>query len=126
LFFLVPSVKVPGPPAPTPVPPPAMPTLDHYKCYDATGPAPAVPVMLLDQFGPEQVEVGPALLFCNPADKNGEGIANPVDHLTCYEIVDTITPVPVTIGNQFHDFVSLVTNPFALCVPSLKLHVGPL
>jgi hypothetical protein len=125
LHLLVPSLKVPGPPAPTPLPTPPGLTLDHYKCYDATGPAPMLPVMLQDQFGVENVEVGAVLLFCNPADKNGEGINNAIDHLTCYEIIDTITPVPVTIGNQFHDFVSVVTDPFALCVPTFKGPFGP-
>ena len=75
------------------------------------------PLVLLDPF-----------LFCNPVDKNKEGILNPFDHLTCYNYIPPGTPVsgPIPIRNQFgDDMFSSLGSPAALCVPSTKDSVTP-
>jgi hypothetical protein len=121
-FLAVPSEKTETTLPPTPVPL----TIDHYKCYQADGPAIGLAVSLTDQFGTAPAMVGPVVFFCNPADKNGEGIVNLDGHLTCYEIDHSFTPLEVTIRNQFHETPIDVDLPFALCVPSLKLGFDPL
>ena len=42
-------------------------------------------------------------LFCNPVDKNGEGIRNPDDHLACYRALPSGQPptFPIPILNFF-------------------------
>ena len=65
-------------------PRPTSAALDHFKCYKAKGASLDVLVSLVDQFGVEpEVLVGKPKLFCNPVDKNDEGISNPEAHLTC-------------------------------------------
>ena len=60
---------------------------DHFKCYEAEGNEVGVIVDLEDQFGVlPGVRVEEPELFCNPVDKNGEGISDPTAHPTCYEI----------------------------------------
>jgi hypothetical protein len=98
-------------------------SIDHFHCYDAAGPSVDIGVSIRDQFQPQSVAVLDPFLFCNPADKNGEGIQNPIDHLTCYNYIPPGMPVgPVPIINQFFpESTQLdVADPFALCVPSLK------
>jgi hypothetical protein len=110
----VPTEKFP--PAPVPL------LRDHYKCYEASGPLVGAPVNLLDQFGPASVTLIEPVLFCNPVDKNGEGISNDFDHLTCYQTEPPGVPVGlIPFLNQFHEDVLDVGPPVALCVPSEKL-----
>ena len=97
-------------------------SLDHFKCYDAEGDAVNAIVDLEDQFGVEpQVLVGEPDLFCNPVDKNGEGISNPVAHLTCYRIADSDKVREVTVENQFGIQTLEVEDSELLCVPSEKI-----
>jgi hypothetical protein len=99
----------------------------HFKCYDATGPDPNQIVRLEDQFhqgccDAEIVNVGRPVKFCTPVDKNGEGIENERDHLTCYRI-DPQNPVdlPIQIQDQFGPFGPLtVRQNKYLCVPTHK------
>jgi hypothetical protein len=98
-------------------------SIDHFHCYDATGPSLDIGVSLADQFQQQSVSVLDPFLFCNPADKNGEGIQNPTDHLTCYNYTPPGLPVgPVPFTNQFFPASDVldVFEPVALCVPSLK------
>ena len=100
-------------------------TLDHFQCYEAEGDLVNLIVDLEDQFGPEPVVlVGEPKLFCNPVDKNGEGINDPEAHLTCYEIeaggeVERV----VVIANQFGEQTLEVDDSELLCVPSAKIDV---
>lgn len=106
------------------------PVLDHFKCYkakDLKNPKfISSTVSLTDQFavndGP--FEVKKPFLFCNPADKNGEGIENPVDHLACYKVkgpkLSKNDRPKVEVDNQLGDLQLEVTKPFLLCVPSTK------
>jgi Concanavalin A-like lectin/glucanases superfamily len=100
--------------------------VDHFKCYEAKGEPVNVTVTLQDQFGVEpQVLVGTPKLFCNPVDKNGEGIANPAAHLTCYEIKGEDKELVVSMRNQFGEQVLKVEKSELLCVPSEKISVVP-
>lgn len=100
--------------------------LDHFKCYRAKGERPNVAVDLADQFGVEPgVLVRKPELFCNPVDKNGEGIRNPTAHLTCYRIKADGKKRDVVVGNQFGGQTLEVKEPELLCVPSDKSDVIP-
>ena len=93
--------------------------LDYFKCYKAQGVPVNVNVNLTDQFGVElDVLVGIPALFCNPVDKNGEGMMNPDADLTCYEIdADQGAEQVVVIDNQFGQQNLDVNDPELLCVP---------
>ena len=99
--------------------------LDHFKCYEAEGNDVDVTVDLEDQFGVEpQVLVGEPELFCNPVDKNGEGIGDPTAHLTCYEIEDEeFEELSVRIKNQLDEQTLEIDEPGLLCVQSEKIAV---
>ena len=100
--------------------------LDHYKCYEAEGDSVDVIVDLQDQFGVEpEVLVGEPELFCNPVDKNGEGIFHAEAHLTCYDIGDDEEERDVLVTNQFGEQTLEVEDPELLCVPSEKIAVEP-
>jgi hypothetical protein len=68
-------------------------------------------------------------LLCNPADKNGEGITNPDDHLVCYLLQPPggFLGIPIPILNQFFPAQETIDigEPFGLCVPSTKALVPP-
>jgi hypothetical protein len=102
--------------------------LDHYKCYGATGAQVDIGVTLLDQFQARTALVLEPKLFCTPADKNGEGIDDPINHLTCYS-TNPVGQAPglIPITNQFlaGDQIDLL-GPDLLCVPSTKQLVPPL
>ena len=100
--------------------------LDHFKCYKAKGKPPNVAVDLEDQFGIEPgVLVKRPTLFCNPVDKNGEGIRNPAAHLTCYKVKGDGEKRHVVVRNQFGEQTLEVKKPQILCVPSDKIDVIP-
>lgn len=106
------------------------PKLDHFRCYKVKGNSVKQTVVLKDQFGFEpKVRVYNPKFFCNPVDKNGEGISDPTAHLTCYRIKDKkkkrkVLMDKVLIENQFGSKQTLkVEKPMHLCVPSKKLKV---
>ena len=100
--------------------------LDHYLCYDATGPSIDIGVSIQDQFQSQTAVVLDPFLFCTPADVNGEGIQNPDDHLTIYHYTPQGQSLGVSLPilNQFFPSATNidVTEPFALAVPSLALN----
>ncbi len=116
-YLLVPAEKVGGGGAPGP--------LDHYKCYNVTRAlAVNATVNLVDQFNTESVTVRKAKWFCNPVDKNGEGIINVEDHLVFYDIVpQTPFSTSVTAVDQFGSHPLNVTGSLYLGVPSKKFEV---
>jgi hypothetical protein len=98
--------------------------IDHYKCYEASGPPLDTNVTLADQFvGFPSMVIEPFRL-CNPAEKNGEPFDNADDHLVCYLLGPPggVMGLPVPIANQFFpESVQIdISGPFALCVPSVK------
>jgi hypothetical protein len=109
---------------------------DHYVCYSARDTSEPQqnppPVLVTDQFERAQYDPAPVLRFCAPADKNGEGVDDPVIHLKSYPIT-RVSPLPVvrrfnlTIANQF-ETVRIMTNLQAareLMVPSTKNSLLP-
>ena len=121
-YLLVPSVKdlmV----APTPVPP----GIDHFKCYRTRGARfRRAGVSIADQFGTIVVDIKRPRRLCVPADKQDEGILNPVPHLMCYEVRLAASSPPFSpagrlfIHNQFGDDILEGFRPRELCVPSFK------
>ena len=63
---------------------------NHYKCYDAEGPAVNVPVQLVDQFGSYVMVAVDPVLFCNPCMKEVNGLQFdmvwPDIHLAVYRL----------------------------------------
>lgn len=113
-------------------PPPAaaLYNLDHYKCYkvkDLKMPKfEKTTVSLTDQFGINDgvFEAKKPFMFCNPADKNGLGILNEDDHLTCYKVKGPkLYPADrprVEIGNQLGTLQLQPLKALLLCLPSTK------
>jgi len=83
-------------------------------------------VELKDQFGEDTTKLTKPGLFCNPVNKNGEGINNPSTHLTCYErpLFSSWDPKPeqITATDQFGEWaLNLRSKPSTFCVPSLDI-----
>jgi hypothetical protein len=106
---------------------------DHFKCYRVRGKGFATrTVTLADQFETRTETVLKPRLVCNPVDKNGGGIRNPDEHLTCYTLKSggTFAPVPVDIGDQFggtggSSLRGECRKRSLLCVPSEKNPSSP-
>ncbi len=111
--------------------------MDHFKCYKIdrekgknapTFPGFPIVVTLEDQFdteGPVDYVVEKPTGFCNPVDKNGEGVIEPEGVLACYKVkLEEKAPfelVTVESDNQlFSDQVLRLTEPNSLCVPSIE------
>jgi hypothetical protein len=113
--------------------------LDNYKCYkakDLKNPKfEKTTVDLEDQFGAindGEFQAKKPFLFCTPVDRDGEGIINAVDHLTCYKVkgpklnksdrptVEVFNDVNETVLNPLGTLRLSVIKPFLLCVPSEK------
>jgi polyvinyl alcohol dehydrogenase (cytochrome) len=102
---------------------PEIPRTDNYKCYQAKEPgarfAPR-PVTLVDDFEAKPANVLRPSTTCNPADVNGEGIADTTAHLACYRIKEAagFTTRSVLVHNRFGDDTLTVVRAQELCVPS--------
>ncbi|MDJ0945599.1 MAG: hypothetical protein QNJ30_19195 [Kiloniellales bacterium] len=100
--------------------------LDHFKCYEAKGDGLNATVDLSDGSSTARgVIVKRPKRFCNPVDKNGEGILDSSSHLTCYRIrvpgPEYDDELAVLASNQFGEQVLEVGDPKLLCIPSEKL-----
>jgi hypothetical protein len=103
--------------------------MNHYWCYEATGPRVGARVTLEDQFdvnGPDNVRVTTPTLFCNPVEKVHNGVTFEVldeeTHLACYEIHGKQKTQQFTVGvaNQFEED-EWQTGPWEiLCAPAQK------
>jgi hypothetical protein len=97
---------------------------DHYKCYKTGQQPPRFQqqiVTLIDQFKESTTTVVRPTRFCNPVDKNGEGIEDPTAHLLCYKVKEPpMAPVDVIVNNQFGEQALTVTRVEQLCVPAEK------
>jgi hypothetical protein len=81
-------------------------------------------VDLVDQFVQSQPTVLKTIRFCNPADKNDEGIRDPTAHLACYKIREFgFQRRMVRVTNQFGVQTLIVTRPETLCLPAEKDNV---
>ncbi len=104
--------------------------LDHFRCYPGK-PAKGTPkfasrtVRLADDLEDKSTVVDSVASLCNPADKAGEGIADPTAHLACYKI-KPVTKKPkfvardVVTADQFGSLSLRVSGAATLCVPSEK------
>ena len=97
----------------------------HFKCYGAR--ELSFPrfnqrtVTLTDQFGTTTTDVTKPNRFCNPADKNGEGIGDPTVHGMCYRISEpAFQHRNVLVDNQFGQQTLTVLRPESLCNPAAK------
>jgi hypothetical protein len=105
--------------------------LNHYWCYEASGPKVGQTVTLDDQFGSDTVRVERPHRFCNPVEKVSEAgrfrIEEREVHLTCYEIFGPQRTEATTFGvfNQFETDFFTITSYQLLCVPSAKLGFTP-
>jgi hypothetical protein len=105
--------------------------LNHYWCYDATGPRVGATVTLEDQFGSDTVRVEKPRLFCNPVEKisaaGRERIVEREVHLTCYDIFgpQATEATQFSASNQFETDMFTVTSWDYLCVPSAKVGFAP-
>jgi hypothetical protein len=85
-------------------------------------------VTVQDQFETRVGTLIKPLLFCNPVDKNGEGILNPSAHQTCYKFQADGSPFVSPTVNVLDQFGALDLRTIAgtcrkadmLCVPTLK------
>jgi hypothetical protein len=110
--------------------------VNNYKCYRVKdNKAPALPagiqVTLQDQFGSAIYDVKKVTKLCTPVDKDGDGIVNTDNHLTCYKIVLAKNPPQPkfikhkvstrnsNIGDAFLD----IKKPKELCMPAYKDHL---
>lgn len=107
--------------------------LDHYKCYkvkDLKNPKfVKSSVSLTDQFAINDgvFEAKKPFMFCNPVDKNGEGILNTAEHLSCYKVKGPrLTPdqrPDVQVVNQLGTLQLQAKKAFLLCVPATKTDI---
>ncbi len=79
-----------------------------------------------DQFGALDITLVKPQLFCNPVNKNGEGVNNPTTHLTCYSrpLFSSWSPDPnqITAIDQFGEWaLDLRSRPSNFCTPSLDI-----
>jgi hypothetical protein len=105
--------------------------MNHYWCYEATGPRVGARVTLDDQFnGPDLVRVTTPTLFCNPVEKVHNGTFEILDeetHLACYEIhgKQKTQQFTLTAENQF-ETDEWQTGPWEiLCAPAEKALPAP-
>ncbi len=101
--------------------------LDHFKCYEVLAEPADTVVGLADQWLAEpQVEVGGAVMFCNPTrkiDATGQGadIGNPRGHLMCYRTGSIAGfAFQTETLNQFGFQFLAVEEADMLCVPTRK------
>ena len=95
--------------------------MDHFKFYNATGPAVSFTVNLVDQFHQELgVQVVQPRYFGNPVEKTHNDIDGnpntfpinyPNDFLVCYDIPPQAFTFGVTVQNQFTNPILASADP---------------
>jgi len=107
------------------------PLANHYRCYDATGPAVNIPVILVDQFGTYSMMATEPVIFCNPTTKCIEGgqtepIVEPIAHLACYKLEPVMSVgIPATAIDEFGAWPITLEQPCWLCLPTDKIDTVP-
>ena len=101
---------------------------NHYKCYEAEGPAVNVPVQLFDQFRSYSMVAVEPVLFCNPCMKEVLGvqydIVLPDIHLAVYRLEPQVqTGFGATASDQFGVWWVYMEQPIWLVLPTEKLTV---
>jgi len=98
-------------------------TINHYWTYLVPEPITvSVNVLLMDQFGLSQHNALLLDRFAIPVDKNGEGIIDPIAHLSWWRFLDgTDSPFRrVVVTNQFGEHELEVFEAEYLLAPALK------
>jgi len=99
---------------------------DHFHCYSVRKSGfEQRTVKVEDQFGARRMEVKRPWRLCNPAQKNDEASAHPVQHLVCYRVEPKgrFRDKRVFVRNQYGTQRVRAVRPLALCVPSAKVEV---
>jgi hypothetical protein len=96
--------------------------IDHVQCYEVKPAAFTVTtVTAQDQFGTLSLSLRFPHRLCAPANKNGEGILDPTEHLTAYKTKGTFTKrFNQTVVNQFGTLTLDVVRPELFMVPTAK------
>jgi cysteine-rich repeat protein len=102
---------------------------DHYKCYrikQVENGSRGARIGVADRFGSADTSVGKPVMFCAPADTNGDGITDRSTHLTCYEAKGNGERASrrertVLVGNLFGGRKLMARKPRTLCVPSVPV-----
>ena len=82
-------------------------------------------VTVEDKYLDEEVQLKKPVGLGVPTDKNGEGIANPSAHLTCYSVrAPRFQKAGVEVINQFGQFRLTLKKPNMLCVPTYKVAIS--
>ncbi len=107
---------------------PVGPAIDHFLCYDVDRATrlDRLKVDLKDPFiDRDNVRLSRrAESYCVPVDKNGEGIINADNALTCYRVWTRGSDrLKIEIVNQFGEQEFKLSRPDVLCVPSRQLSV---
>jgi hypothetical protein len=100
----------------------------HFQCYEIKPSSFAAgPVSSQDQFGPTSLTLRYPHRLCAPADKNGEGIDDPVQHLTGYALraPKFAKRLNQLVRNQFGDTMVDVVRPDLFMTPTAKGLQGP-
>ncbi|ANM28831.1 hypothetical protein ABI59_03245 [Acidobacteria bacterium Mor1] len=101
--------------------------VDHFKCYrggtkfDSTIPYSPRDVSAVDRFRTNVDTAEAPVAFCNPVDKNGEGIGSTKSHLECYNVEDrALRPLNevLNVTNQFGSQRIILKRQESLCVPT--------
>lgn len=96
-----------------------------FKCYSSEPkgtPPPPIPMTVTDLFtgAVANVEVLRPFELCNPANKDREGVPDPVSNLECYEIQgDDPAGTTVSVSTQFGTYTLGLVNAKTLCVPAV-------
>jgi hypothetical protein len=114
--------------------------IDRFKCYRmkaqvGTSRFERGEATIDDQFESKGMLAKRLLLLCNPVDRDGDEILNPLCHMACYKIADLPGQAPfaqraaivedefgeqnVGTGTKVREFCS---KSAVLCVPALKTH----
>src|SRR5262249_49300420 len=96
---------------------------DHFQCYEIKpGALPPTTVTAQDQFGTQSLTLRFPHRLCAPADKNGGGIINQVQHLVGYELLNSpfTKQAGLSIANQFGTIKVDLTRRDLLLVPTAK------
>jgi len=101
--------------------------MNHYWCYEASGPRVGARGTLEDQFsGPDNVRVTTPTLLCTPAEKVHDEETTQIEdedlHLACYEIhgKQKTENVTFTAENQFETDEFQIAAWEILCAPAEK------
>jgi hypothetical protein len=102
----------------------------HLKCYDIKDVSGQTPfdgrdVIVVDQFGTEELTLGKPRTLCVPATKDGQPSILDLDHFKCYDAktrpgTPKFQPQTVTLVDQFEAKDTKVLKPDSLCNPVSK------